>query len=56
MLKSEMSRAASMFQAAQARFVGVLEAYRDKLPAAEARAGTRTGAGRPRPAAGSCDD
>ena len=33
MLKSEMSRAASMFQALQSRFVGVLEAYRDKLPA-----------------------
>jgi len=31
-LKSEMSRAASMFQAAQARFLGVLEAYKDKLP------------------------
>jgi large subunit ribosomal protein L10 len=32
MLKAEMSRAASMFQALQSRFVGVLEAYRDKLP------------------------
>ncbi len=35
-LKSEMSRAASMFQALQGRFLGVLEAYRDKLPGAEA--------------------
>ena len=33
MLKSEMSRAASMFQALQSQFVGLLEAYRDKLPA-----------------------
>ncbi len=34
MLKSEMTRAASMFQALQSRFLGVLEAYRDKLPGA----------------------
>jgi large subunit ribosomal protein L10 len=33
MLKSEMSRAASMFQALQSRFVGLMEALRDKLPA-----------------------
>jgi large subunit ribosomal protein L10 len=32
MLKSEMSRAASMFQAMQSRFVGLMEALRDKLP------------------------
>jgi large subunit ribosomal protein L10 len=38
MLKSEMSRAASVFQALQSRFVGLLEAYRDKLPAEEADA------------------
>lgn len=31
-LKSEMSRAASMFQAIQGRFLGVLDAYKDKLP------------------------
>ncbi len=36
LLKSEMSRAASMFIALQSRFLGVLEAYRDKLPAEEA--------------------
>src|SRR5919206_832345 len=30
--KMEMSRAASMFQALQSRFLGVLEAYREKLP------------------------
>jgi large subunit ribosomal protein L10 len=35
MLKSEMSRAASMFQALQSQFVGLLEAYRDKLGPAE---------------------
>ena len=32
MLKAEMARAASMFQAIQGRFLGVLEAYKDKLP------------------------
>ena len=35
MLKSEMSRAASMFQALQGRLLGVLEAYREKLPGDE---------------------
>lgn len=35
MLKSEMNRAASMFQALQSQFVGLLEAYRDKLGPAE---------------------
>jgi large subunit ribosomal protein L10 len=35
-LKAEMSRAAYMFQALQSRFLSVLEAYREKLPAAEA--------------------
>ncbi len=35
LLKAEMSRAASMFVALQGRFLGVLEAYRDKLPGAE---------------------
>jgi large subunit ribosomal protein L10 len=38
MLKSEVTRAASMFQALQSRFVGVLEAYREKLPSEEAPA------------------
>jgi large subunit ribosomal protein L10 len=33
LLGSEMSRAARMFQALQSRFVGLLEAYRDTLPA-----------------------
>jgi large subunit ribosomal protein L10 len=32
MMKAEMSRAASMFQAVQGRFLGVLEALKDKLP------------------------
>jgi large subunit ribosomal protein L10 len=36
MLKSEMSRAASMLQALQGRFLGLLEAYREKVPGAEA--------------------
>ncbi|HZD18970.1 MAG TPA: 50S ribosomal protein L10 [Actinomycetota bacterium] len=36
MVKAEMSRAASMFQALQSRFLGVLEAYREKLPGEEA--------------------
>ena len=36
LLKGEMSRAASMFQAAQSRFVSLLEAYKEKLPAPEA--------------------
>ena len=53
MLKSEMTRAASMFQALQSQFVGLLEAYRDKLgpaepePAPEPEAG-RTGHRSPR--------
>lgn len=38
MLKAEMSRAASMFQALQSRFLGVLEAYKEKLPGEEAPA------------------
>src|SRR5207248_2193606 len=36
--KAEMSRTAAMFQTIQGRFLGLLEAYRDKLPAAEAPA------------------
>jgi large subunit ribosomal protein L10 len=32
MLKAEMSRAASMFQATQSRFLGLLEAFKDKVP------------------------
>jgi large subunit ribosomal protein L10 len=34
MLKVEMSRAASMFQALQGRFLSLLDAYRDKVPGA----------------------
>jgi large subunit ribosomal protein L10 len=34
LLKAEMSRAASLFQTLQARFLSVLQAYKDKLPAA----------------------
>ena len=32
MMKAEMTRAASMFQAIQGRFLGVLEAYKEQLP------------------------
>ena len=32
MMKAEMTKAASMFQAVQGRFLGVLEAFKDKLP------------------------
>jgi large subunit ribosomal protein L10 len=32
LLKMEMNRAASMFQAVQSRFLGVLEAYKEKVP------------------------
>lgn len=40
LMKAEMSRAASMFQAAQARFLSLLEAYKTKLP--EEPAGAET--------------
>lgn len=45
MLKSEMSRTASMFQALQGRFLGVLEAYREKLPNAGGAEGSEEPAG-----------
>jgi large subunit ribosomal protein L10 len=32
MLKAELTRAASMFEAIQGRFLGVLEAYKERLP------------------------
>lgn len=35
MMKAEMSRAASTFQALQSRFVGLMEALKDKIPAEE---------------------
>jgi large subunit ribosomal protein L10 len=38
MLKSEMSRAAAMFVATQSKFLGLLEAYKVKLPTEEAAA------------------
>ena len=37
-MKAEMSRAAYMLQALQSRFLSVLEAYREKVPAGEAPA------------------
>jgi len=36
LMKAEMARAASMFQAIQGRFLGVLELYKAKLPGEEA--------------------
>jgi large subunit ribosomal protein L10 len=51
MLKSEMTRAASMFQALQSQFVGLLEAYRDKLGPAEPEAPEPEATAEPEPAA-----
>jgi large subunit ribosomal protein L10 len=36
LMKAEMARAASMFQALQGRFLGVLESYKAKLPGGDA--------------------
>ena len=36
LMKSEMSKAAALFVGAQSKFLGVLEAYKDKLPAEDA--------------------
>jgi large subunit ribosomal protein L10 len=36
LMKSEMSKAAAMFVGAQSKFLGVLEAYKDKLPTEDA--------------------
>ena len=38
MLKAEMSRAAAAFVTAQSQFLGLLEAYKEKLPAGDAPA------------------
>ena len=54
LLKMEMSRAASMFQAVQSRFLGVLEAYKDKVPGDQPPA--EAPAAEAPPAAGSADD
>jgi large subunit ribosomal protein L10 len=51
MLKSEMTRAASMFQALQSQFVGLLEAYRDKLAPTEPEAPEPEATSEPEPAA-----
>jgi hypothetical protein len=45
-----MSRAASMFQALQGRFLGLLEAYREKVPGAEAPAPEPEAVSEPEPA------
>jgi large subunit ribosomal protein L10 len=39
LFQADMARAAAAFQAVQAKFLRLLEAYRDKLPAGEAPAG-----------------
>ena len=47
LMKGEMSRAASMFQSAQSKFLSLLEAYKEKVPgeaAADAPAETSEGA------------
>lgn len=40
MLQSEMARAASMFQALQSQFLGLLESYKEKVPAGDAPVAT----------------
>ncbi len=47
LMKAEMGRAASMFQALQSRFLGVLDAYKDKLAPEESEASAE-----PEPASG----
>jgi large subunit ribosomal protein L10 len=44
LLKSEITRAAAMLVSAQSKFLGLLEAYKEKLPAAEAPSSTVAGA------------
>jgi len=57
MLKAEMSAAASMFQALQGRFVGLMEALRDKLPGeAEAEPMEGTEPAEPTMEAGSAEE
>lgn len=43
MLKAEMSRAASMFQVIQSKFVSLLEAYKEELPGEEPSASVEDG-------------
>jgi len=66
MLKSEMSRAAAMFIATQSKFLSLLEAYKEKLPAeaaaeapaeeAEAPAGEAAAESEAEPAADASDE
>ena len=51
MLKAEMTRAASMFEAIQGRFLGVLEAYKEKLPGEATETAGAEPAAEPEPAA-----
>jgi large subunit ribosomal protein L10 len=51
MLKAEMTRAASMFQAIQGRFLGVLEAYKEQLPGEATESEEAEPAAEPEPAA-----
>lgn len=50
LMKGEMSRAASVFQALQSRFVGLMEALKDKLPAEEVEEAPAAEAGAEAPA------
>jgi large subunit ribosomal protein L10 len=43
LVKSEMSKAAALFVGAQSKFLSVLEAYKDKLPAGDAAESTAAG-------------
>jgi large subunit ribosomal protein L10 len=47
MFKADMSRAAAAFQAVQAKFLSVLDAYRDKVPAGETPAEPAVAAAEP---------
>jgi large subunit ribosomal protein L10 len=53
LMKGEMSRAAAVFVAAQSRFLSLLEAYKEKVPAGEqaAEAPTAEASAEPEPAA-----
>jgi hypothetical protein len=43
LLKSDMAKAARLFQAAQSKFLSVLEAYKEKVPAGDAPAAASAG-------------
>jgi large subunit ribosomal protein L10 len=43
LMKSDMAKAASLFQAAQSKFLSLLEAYKEKVPAGEPAGATTEG-------------